>query len=120
MRARVLTLFTAVTLTAGAAQAQGLSPGLDVEMRAVELRALQDMADRRAVIQRNELMMLDAQLRTQQALADVRAQNQRPMLAPPPQTGVMPKIDTGQLASIPDSKLEASNAAVRAAAANRR
>ena len=119
MRALAIS-FALAALAAGPAGAQSLQSSMDAELRAAQLRDLQSMADRQAVAQHNELMMLDAQLRTQRALSDVQAQNYRPILPTSPRTGAPPQIDTSRLASIPDAKLEASNAAVRAAAENRR
>jgi len=108
------------SLTAVPAGAQTLQQSMDAELRASALRDLQSMADQRAVAQHNELMNLEAQIRTQRALSDVQAQSYRPILATPPSSGAQPQIDTSRLASIPDSRLAASNAAVKAAAENRR
>lgn len=118
MRAACLALVAA--LSAAPAAAQPLQQMMDLQTRAAELRALQDLATRQAVTQHNDLVVLDAQLRTLRVQSDIQVQAQRPRLRPPPTGAPPPKIDTGQLASIPDSKLEASNAAVRAVAGSRR
>ena len=120
MRALAASLALALSSAAGPSGAQSLQQTMDAELRAAQLRDLQVMADRRAVAQHNELMTLEAQLRTLRALSDVQAQNYRPTLPSPPPSGAPPQIDTSRLASIPDAKLAASNAAVKAAAENRR
>jgi hypothetical protein len=89
-------------------------------MRDAQIRDLQSMADRQAVAQHNELIMLEAQMRTQAALSQVQAQSYRPILPSPPLTGAPPQIDTGRMAQIPDDRLEASNAAVQAVVRSRR
>lgn len=79
----------------------------------------QEAARQRDVALRNELMVLDARIRTDQALRDIEAQRtplslprdgQTPSAAPSTQAGY---------AAIPDDKLAASNARVRAAAQRR-
>lgn len=85
------------------------------QAREAQLRAQLDMANRQAVIQQNQLSALDSQIRSQQAFDDLRAQSYTPTV-PPAVIGAV--IDPGQLASIPDDKLAASNARVKAAAAN--
>ena len=118
MRVMVLSFAAALGLLAASAGAQTLQQSIGAELRAGSLLDQQVIMDRQAVQLHNDLMLLDAQLRTQRALSDVQAQNYRPIL-PTPRTGA-PQIDTGRLASIPDARLEASNAAVKAAAENRR
>ena len=121
MRPAAAGLALALSLAAAsAAMAQTVQPSIELELRAAQLRDLQSMADRRAVELHNQFMVLDAQQRTQRALSDVQAQNYRPILPAPPRNAAPPQIDTSRLASIPDAKLEASNAAVRAAVENRR
>ena len=121
MRVLAAGLALAFSLAAVAsAAAQTLQQTMDAELRASQLRDLQGLADRRAVEQHNQLMVLDSQLRMQRALSDVQAQNHRPILPPPPRNAPPPQIDTSRLASIPEARLEASNAAVKAAAENRR
>jgi len=120
MRTLVASFAVAAGLVAAPAGAQTLEQSMDAEMRAAQIRDLQVMADRQAVAQHNELMMLEAQMRTQAALSQVQAQNYRPILPSPPLTGAPPQIDTSRMAHIPDDRLEASNAAVQAAVRNRR
>jgi len=97
---------------------QSLQQSMNDAHRAIDRQAQQDLAARQAMLQQNQLTVLDAQIRTQQAIADVQAQMRTPPLPPPRLSGVMPTLDTSQLASIPDSKLAESNARARAAAAN--
>jgi hypothetical protein len=85
------------------------------EVREAQLRAQLDMANRQAVIQQNQLSALDSQIRSQQAFDNVRAQSYTPIV-PPAVVGAV--IDPGQLVSIPDDRLAASNARVRAVAAD--
>ena len=84
--------------------------------------ALQEMQRQQLVQQQNQIMSLEAQLRTQQALADLRALAVSPRLPPPHLNSKAPppQIDTGQLASIPDSALADSNRKVLDAADNHR
>lgn len=82
-----------------------------------QLRAREAMANRQAIAVQNQLSSLDAQIRTQQSLSDIRAQSYSPTI--PQYQGAPPAhIDTSQLASIPDDKLAASKQRVREAAAN--
>lgn len=88
--------------------------------RDAELHAQADAAHQREVELTNRLSTLEARLQTDQAISDIAALRQRPALPLAydlrrPVPAVAPTY-----ASIPDDKLAASNAAVRAAAANRR
>ncbi|MFC3068766.1 hypothetical protein [Phenylobacterium soli] len=89
-------------------------------------RTQHEMLRQQMVQQQNQLMALEAQMRANQALADIQAQKSLsqsyPRAAqPPPRAGaVLPRIDTSKLASIPDSALADSNRKVLDAAANRR
>jgi hypothetical protein len=92
-----------------------------------DLLAQQQAAQQRAVALDNQLMALEAQIRTERALADIRAQSARPYLPlpplPPGEAGPRPpspQIDTSKLVSIPDDRLAASNAAVREVTQGRR
>ena len=116
-RRLALICFTAISLAAmGApALAQSLQATMDAQLRASELQAQQDMAARQAVIQQNQLTVLEAQIRAEQAIADVQAQG-RSRRPPPLQGGA--RLDADQFASIPDDRLAASNARVKAAADN--
>jgi hypothetical protein len=91
--------------------------------RDAELQAQADLARQREVELNNRLSTLEARQQTDQALRDIQALRQRPTLPtiydpnaePPPRAA----IPTGAFVSIPDDVLAASNARVRAAAANR-
>jgi hypothetical protein len=85
------------------------------DLRDAQLRAQLNMANRQAVIQQNQLSVQDSQIRTQRALEDIQAQSYVPTV-PPVAVGAV--IDPGQIPSIPDDKLAASNARVKAAADN--
>lgn len=87
------------------------------DLREAQLRAQLDMASRQAVIQQNQLSALDSQIRGQQALSSIQAQSYAPIV-PPAAVGAV--IDPSQLASIPDDRLAASNARVRAVVENHR
>lgn len=87
-----------------------------------ELRQQQEAMRQQLIQQQNQMMTLEAQIRTQQALSDVRAQVQTPRLPLPDVTPghPLPQIDTSQLASIPDAALADSNRKVLDAANGRR
>lgn len=120
-------LFIAAFLAAaGPAAAQDLLTQQrlnDFELQ--NLQAQQELARQRDIALHNEMMALEARLRTEQGLADVRAQSFIPRL-PPVTTyqsypgAPLPQIDTSKLASMPDAALAESNRRVREAAANRR
>ena len=93
------------------------APNLPLQGQINMLHAQQDLAARQAASQRNDLSRLDAQMRTEQNLASLRAFSAPPP-APPWTTGPIPNLDAGTLVSIPDAALAASNARVRAAAAD--
>ena len=92
---------------------------VDAQARLEMLRAQQEFAARQQVILQNDISRLEAQLRAEQAFATLRAQSTTPAVPAPPASGALPSIDVSQIASIPDAKLAASNAAVKAAAENR-
>jgi hypothetical protein len=92
--------------------------------RDAELQAQADLARQREVELNNRLSTLEARQQTDQALRDIAAMRQQPPLptiydpnVPPPRRA---PVAAGAYASIPDAALAASNARVRAAAANRR
>lgn len=120
MRVPVLLACLAGLAAGGGASAQTFQQQLDINQRAAELRAQQNLADQRAVILENRLNNLEAQQRTQQSFDDLQAQSQTPQLPPPPRGAPPPQIDTGAIATIPDATLEQSNERVREAAGNRR
>jgi hypothetical protein len=93
---------------------------MDLQLRLNALQAQQDMAQREAVIRDGRSTALESQVRTEEAAAAIAAQGASPRL-PPPLAGAPPRhIDTAHLASIPDDRLAASDARVRAASKNRR
>lgn len=92
--------------------------------RDAELQAQADLARQREIELNNRLSTLEARLQTDQALRDIEAMRRRPQMptiydpnAPAPQVAAVP---LAAFASMPDAALAASNARVRAAAANRR
>jgi len=115
-------LFLALAL---AAPAPALAQDFNNILLENQMRAEQDMARQRGVALQNEFMALDARVRTEQTIRDVQAQARTPRLPlpperqPPPPT-TAPPFDAGQIASIPDAALAASNARVREASENRR
>jgi hypothetical protein len=76
-----------------------------------QLRQQQEATRQELIQQQNQITSLDAQMRTQQALSQVQAQAQSPILPVPDVTPgrPLPQLDTSQLASIPDSALADSN-----------
>jgi hypothetical protein len=116
-------VLTALLCLACASPAAAQSDPL-VLQRDAELQVQADQARRRDVELGNRLSTLEAQQQTDRALRDIARARQHPPLptiydpdAPPPRAASVP---AGGFASIPDSALAASNARVRAAAANRR
>jgi len=83
------------------------------------LRAQQEAAARRAVAQTNELMALEARLRTEQAITDLRLQRDAPRLPErryePPASAVTTPSVTPKYPSVPDALLADSNRRVREA-----
>lgn len=71
----------------------------------------QEQAREQAIQQQNDLMRLEAQVRTEQAIADIQAGRALPPLPPPDTRGPppYPQIDTSDLPSIPDKLLQQSN-----------
>lgn len=110
---RVLVALLAFAIAPAAAAAQ-------IYQNPAERVAQDEAARRRDVEITNQLSVLDAQLRTQQALRDLQAMSPPPVPAQPNPNIPLPVIDTSKLASIPDKALADSNVRVRAAAQNRR
>jgi hypothetical protein len=115
----------AVLLAAGLAapaSAQLLPQVAPSSPQFAEMLAQQEIARQQIVQQQNQIMALEAQLRTQQALSDVHALTLAPQLPPVDTTPgrPLPHIDTSQLASIPDATLADSNRKVLEAAGNHR
>jgi hypothetical protein len=124
MRAALRSFVAALSLTSAAPsawaqplQSPSLQESLDAANRAMGLQAQQDQLARQAVLQQNQLTVLEAQIRTEQAIADIQAHSRTPQIPPPP-SGASPNLDTSQLASSPDARLAESNARVKAAAAH--
>lgn len=116
----LLSVLAGLVAAAGPAAGQSLQQQMDINQRAAELRAEQNLANQRAVILENRLNNLESQQRTQQAIEDLQAQSQTPVLPAPPPGAPPPQIDTSRMATIPDSTLQESNARVREAAGDRR
>jgi hypothetical protein len=86
-----------------------------------QLRAQQQAAERRAVAQSNELMALEARLRADQAVAELRAPTARApelLYDEPPARGSA--LATAKFPAMSDAALAESNRRVREAAQNRR
>ena len=83
------------------------------------LRIQQEAAARRAVAQANELTALEARLRTEQAVSDLRLQREAPRLPEltyaPPASSAVPRSATLKYPSVPDALLADSNRRVREA-----
>lgn len=113
---RVLIILAALVTAAPAAAQDNFALTLQ---RDAELQARADLARQRDIELNNRLSTLESRLETDQALSDLAALRQRPTIPAYDQKRALPKV-APSYASIPDDKLAASNAAVRAAAANRR
>jgi hypothetical protein len=116
---RTVLLALAALAAAGPAAAQLPSTVQDQILRN-ELAAQQRLEQQRQVAIDNQLMALEAQARASQGIAASQAQSARPYI-PLPSAGpsvsggrAEAAVDTSKLASIPDDRLAASNAAVRA------
>ena len=119
---RLLTL-AALLAAAGAAPAfaQIATPPL-IPPPDYGLMVQQEQLRQQMIQQQNQLQVLDAQIRSEQALQEVQRLRVAPQL-PLPDTRpghALPNIDTRQLASIPDAALADSNKKVIDAANNRR
>ena len=117
MRALIVCLICAAATPAAAQDYLGLTMARDAERVAAE-----QAARLRDITITNELSRLDAQVQTNRALNDLAAMRASPALPTIPQDprAPPPVIDASKLVQIPDSILAASNARVRAAAANRK
>jgi hypothetical protein len=111
MRTLILVIALACAAPAAAQDTYALTLQRDAE-----LQAQADLARQREVELNNRLSTLEARQQTDQAMRDIQALRQRPT----PPTIYDPDVPAGAFASIPDDVLAASNARVRAAAANRR
>lgn len=111
-------LILALLLIAGPAAAQTDHRLLAREQ---ELMAQQQMLQQRSIALENQLNALDARVRTEQALSDLRAQRLAPLERLPSDPALTPQVAAqGSFASVPDDRLEASNRRVREASGNRR
>jgi len=118
-------LLTAVLAAAFAAAGPGLAQtSADLlardQLRLDELRAQQQLQQQRSVAQHNELMALDARLRTEQQAARIEAERRPVRLPEPPYPGPPAMLDASRLPSIPDAALAASNRRVQEISQNRR
>lgn len=115
-------LVVLAALAAASPAAAQLTPQ-DLHLQA-EIAAQAELARQRSVALENQLMSLEARLRTEQSIATVEAQKARPYIPLPPVDvpGAVASrpVDTSRLVSIPDDRLAASNAAVRDAQQPRR
>ena len=114
---RALALLVLLAIASPAAAQDAFALGLH---RQAELEAQAELARQREVALANQLQVLEAQARTQQALRDIDALLYRPILPLVDPKAPAPAIDPAVLASIPADRLAASNARVRAATQNRR
>jgi hypothetical protein len=117
MRALIL---VAAVLAAGPAPAQPYRALEDA--READRVAAEQAARQREIAINNELSRLQTQAQTNQALSDLAAARVTPLVPTVPfnPNAPPPKIDTSQLAQIPDAALADSNAKVQAAAQNRK
>ena len=115
---RVLPILVLALAAASPAAAQIVRDPV-LQARDAEIFMQQQALQQQSVAQANQLMALEAQLRTEQNAAAIRAQSVRPYITEP-YVGAYastsaPPLDASKLVSIPDDRLAASNAAVRAA-----
>jgi hypothetical protein len=113
-------LFCLALASAGPAVAQPYLPL--AQARDAQAAADAAAARSRDIAITNELSRMDARSQADQAVANLQASRATPVvptviLGP---HAAPPVVDAGKLASIPDAALAQSNAAVRAAADNRR
>lgn len=87
--------------------------GVQLQLRLDELRAQQQLLQQREVAQHNELMALEARLRTEQNLARIQAERTPTRLPQLPYPAPPGTIDTSKLPSIPDKALAESDRRVR-------
>jgi hypothetical protein len=121
MRAVILVLAAGAVVTPGVALAAQLPPAVGIaQARDAEFAAQAASARARDVAVTNERSAQDARLATDQALRDLPAIRPAPPVVLANPRSPSPAFDASAFVSIPDAKLAASNAAVRAAAGNRR
>lgn len=118
MRALILVLALGTAVPA-AAQDFGQAAALN-QLRLDELRAQQQLLQQQQVAQHNELVAMEARLRTEQHVARIQAERapiRLPQLPYPADAG---NIDTSKLPSIPDKALADSDRRVREISRDRR
>lgn len=108
-------MIAALTLAAATPAASQAASQFELD----SLRIQQEAFARRAVAQANELTALEARLRTEQAVSDLRLQREAPRLpdlayAPPAASGTSPSA-TPKYPSVPAALLADSNRRVREA-----
>lgn len=118
MRAAILIAVLSLAVPARA-QVMDAQDRLRAQMQLDELRAQQQLLQQQSVAQHNELMALDARLRTEQQAARIQAERQPTRLPELPYPAPMGSIDTSKLPSIPDAALADSNRRVQEIAKNR-
>ncbi|MCR5874607.1 hypothetical protein LRS10_10775 [Phenylobacterium sp. J426] len=105
-----------------AAQDVGQLNGLNTTLQLNELRAQQQLLQQQQVAQHNELMALEARLRTDQHVARIQQERQPvrlPALPYPAPAAALGSLDTSKLPQIPDAALAASNRRVQEISKNR-
>ncbi len=124
MRALILTAVLGL-----AAAAPAVTPGLAQDLGGVtalnqlkldELRAQQQLMQQQSIAQHNELMALEARLRTEQNVARIQQERRVERLPELPYPAPPASMDTSRLPSIPDAALADSNRRVQAITQNRR
>jgi hypothetical protein len=117
MRALVILLALGIAGPAAAQPVLGM-----IQAREAQAAADATAARNREVALTNQLAVLEARAQAEQAIGALQAARLRPtLLTLTPAPGApAPLVDASKLASIPDATLAQSNAAVRAAAGNRR
>lgn len=88
--------------------------------REQELMVQQQMLQQRSIALENQLSAMEARVRTEQALSDLRVQQLTPPIRLPQVPANPPIIVQGGFASVPDDRLADSNRRVREASGNRR
>lgn len=94
-----------------------LQQSMDLEQRAAQIQAQQNLANRQLQNQQNQLDVQQSELRTQQAIEGIQAQSQTPTV--PPLLAPLPQADANATVSIPDDTLARSNEQVLKAAGDR-
>jgi hypothetical protein len=117
MRNLIILIALSLAAPASAQTYRNLTNAQDT-LRAADARA----ARARDVTVTNDLSVLQASARTEQALRDVASARVAPpaVAVPLDPKAVPPKLDLSQMVEIPDAALAASTARARAAADNRR